>query len=176
MIFLLILSVAIFSYIKFPSYQQQLGHIILNLPVIRYYHHLLTITQFTRYLAITLSAGVPILDAITLSTDHLSAERYQKLRFQLYHDIQLGRSLSSTMADSDLFPHYVVQLVKSGEDSGKLTFMLEKSSRILEDDLLSALHRLSQLLEPLIMIVLGVLIGGIMTGMYLPIFKLGSTL
>lgn len=178
MIFLSLLALisTLVLYKKYTHYKIYLWYRILKLPIVRHYYHLFTITQFTRYLAITLGAGIPILDAITLSGSHLPEQGYHELSFQLCQRIQVGQPLSSGMLDSHFFPPFVIQMVKSGEDSGKLIFMLEKVSHVLEEDLTLAFNRLSQLLEPLIMLVLGVLIGGIMVGMYLPIFQLGSTL
>lgn len=149
---------------------------ILVIPPLNHYSQLLAITRFMRYLALTLDAGVPILDAITLSTCHMTSHRLKSFSIELCHFIQAGHPLHAAIGHSHLFPVFVLQMIKTGEESGKLVFLLNKASDLLEDDLNVQFSQLSQLLEPLIMLILGVLIGGLMTGMYLPIFKLGSTI
>ncbi len=128
---------------------------------------------FARTLAITLSAGIPILEALQFTTGSLIFKKAAKM---LQKDIIAGHPLHYAMAQIPYFPNLCVQMVKIGEESGSLEQMLEKVIELYESDVDHFVSNLGQILEPLIMTVLGVLIGGLVIAMYLPIFKLGTAL
>lgn len=145
-----------------------------RLPLIR--RHLLHIqlARFTRQLAITLGAGIPITHALTLATpangDIQLNTAIKRLRLQVRAGIPLHRAMKSFSCFNPL----LVQMTQTGEEAGQLDTMLLKTADIMDSHIERTLNRFSQLLEPLIMAILGVLIGGLVIGMYLPIFKLGS--
>ncbi len=145
-----------------------------RLPMINKHHRQLMLARFTRHLAITFSAGIPLPDAIQLCI-HGSSSLATQLAY-LQTSIHAGLPLHQAMQSVSCFPAYMVQMIKVGEESGKLDTMLLHLADKMEADMQHTMNQLSQLLEPLIMVTLGVVIGGLVIGMYLPIFKLGSTL
>lgn len=134
------------------------------------------LSRFSRHLALTISAGIPIIQALSIVNVSTSEPYFRHLVLQLQRKINSGLSLYQAMSNEPLFPHLLIQLVKIGEESGQLEAMLSKFADLSEADMSAFLKKLNQLLEPLIMLVLGVLIGGLVIGMYLPVFKLGSTI
>lgn len=150
------------TFLYFPPFQRCLQKIIL--------------ARFTRNLAITFAAGIPINEALKLAA-HTSvntpfSESIQTLRFHL----NSGLPLHLAMEKLHTFPDLMIQMIKIGEESGMLVDMLNKTSDFFEADIDQHINQFNQVLEPLIMLVLGVLIGGLVISMYLPIFRLGSAL
>ena len=136
----------------------------------------LALIRFIRNLALALSAGIPILDALHLSAGIGSHVELATAARQLRAALSAGKNLYQAMETIAVFPVLVRQMVKVGEESGTLDKMLSKTAELLESQLNTRITQLTQLLEPLIMSVLGVLIGGLVIGMYLPVFNLGNTL
>lgn len=134
------------------------------------------LARFSRNLGITFDAGIPIIDALRLVGHTSQHASFHRVVHQVIARINTGIQLHRALATHPIFPPLMIQLIKIGEQSGTLVAMLEKITAFLEADIDQLAARLTQLLEPLIMIVLGALIGGLVVGMYLPIFKLGSTL
>jgi type IV pilus assembly protein PilC len=134
------------------------------------------LAKFARNLAMTFSAGIPITDALKLTTSSNTFKKVIPEITRLNHQIKSGIPLHQAMQPMNQFPDLMIQMVKVGEESGRLGEMLSKIADIFESDIERTLKQLNQLLEPLIMLILGVLIGGLVIGMYLPIFKLGSLL
>jgi type IV pilus assembly protein PilC len=153
------------------SLQGWLLHIPIAGPLTR---HACT-ARWTRTLATLFSAGIPLtdaLEAVQCVTGHLWFQAAtQNIRQQLIQGRALSQALDST---NDLFPDMVVQMCAIGEESGALDHMLEKTAEHYEREVDSTVARLSTLLEPFIMVVLGVLIGGLVMALYLPIFQLGQ--
>jgi len=157
-----------------PVIKQCLKRTLTQLPFIQSSLHKTKLARFARHLALTLTAGIPLTDALLL-TSSLDQDFHPTLR-HLQTKIRSGLQLHRAMETLPCFPLLMIQMIKVGEESGKLEHMLDKLADFFESDIDQLLHQLTQLLEPLIMIVLGVLIGGLVMGMYLPIFKLGSRL
>lgn len=132
------------------------------------------IARYSRTLATTLAAGIPIIDALSSVSGVVGNRVYAKAIEQIKEDVMSGQQLHMSMATTNLFPNMVVQMVAVGEESGSTEEMLEKIAVYFEEDVDTAVDSLQSLLEPLIMVILGVLIGGLVIAMYLPIFKLGS--
>lgn len=132
------------------------------------------IARFTRTLSTTLEAGMPIVDAIKSMAPIMGNSLYSKGIENIADDLISGNALSTAMRNTELFPNMVIQMISVGEASGKLPDMLSKIADYYEDEVNSVVDNLSSLLEPLIMIVLGVVIGTFVIAMYLPIFKIGS--
>jgi type IV pilus assembly protein PilC len=121
----------------------------------------------------TLNAGIPISHALSLTIQPTNDPSFTNIIKRLNSQVRSGVQLHRAMRSSPCFTPLLIQMTKTGEESGQLDAMLFKTADIMENTIERTLNRFSQLLEPLIMIVLGVLIGGLVTGMYLPIFKLG---
>ncbi len=155
--------------------QQSYWQRIATLPLINTYVQKFLLARFARHLAITFAAGIPLLQALALLNDTTYSKEFNKAVLYLHTKVSTGLSLHESMSHG-YFPPLIVQLVKTGETSGLLDTMLNKAAAFLEAEVNQTIERSCQLLEPLIMVVLGVLIGGLVIGMYLPIFNLGNTL
>ncbi len=133
-----------------------------------------SIARWTRTLATMFSAGVPLVEALDsvggASGNYVYAEATKKIQ----SDVSTGVSLTNAMQNTNVFPNMVLQMVAIGEESGSLDAMLGKVADFYEGEVDDAVEALSSLMEPLIMVVLGTLVGGLVVAMYLPIFKLGQ--
>lgn len=132
------------------------------------------VSRYTRTLAITLDAGVPIIEAMKLMENIMGNVLYSKAVIQICKDVASGNQLYISMNNTKLFPSLVVQMISIGETSGALAEMLNKVADYYEEEVNSIVDNLSSLLEPLIMVLLGGIIGTFVVAMYLPIFKLGA--
>jgi type IV pilus assembly protein PilC len=132
------------------------------------------IARYTRTLAITLEAGMPIVEGMKSVVDILGNSLYIRAVQQVSNEVMSGNQLYVSMGATKLFPNMVIQMISIGETSGSLAEMLNKVADYYEEDVNSVVDNLSSLLEPLIMAVLGVIIGSFVIAMYLPIFKIGS--
>ena len=132
------------------------------------------IARWTRTLATMFAAGVPLVESLESVGGAAGNYVYKEGTRVIQGEVSTGTSLTSAMQNTDLFPNMVNQMVAIGEESGSLDSMLGKVADFYEAEVDDAVKALSSLMEPLIMVVLGVLIGGMVVAMYLPIFKLGS--
>jgi type IV pilus assembly protein PilC len=133
-----------------------------------------TIARWTRTLATMFAAGVPLVESLDSVGGASGNAVFQDATKKIQIEVSTGTSLTVAMQNSNLFPNMVTQMVSIGEESGALDQMLGKVADFYEDEVDEAVAGLSSLMEPLIMVILGVLIGGMVVAMYLPIFKLGS--
>ena len=147
---------------------------LLQIPIIGHILENAIIARFTRTLAITFAAGIPLVDALRSVASASGNLVYYEAALRMRDDISAGQSFYAAMKSTQLFPNRVSQMIKIGEESGSLDTMLHKISDFYEQQVDTAVDGLSGLLEPLIMVTLGLLIGGLVIAMYLPIFKLGS--
>jgi type IV pilus assembly protein PilC len=134
------------------------------------------ISRFTRTLAITLDAGMPIVDSMKAMIRIMGNRVYSKGIQQICDDISSGHPLSSSMEQTKLFPNMVIQMVSVGEASGEMGAMLNNIANYYEEEVNIVVDNMMTLLEPAIIVVLGVIIGCFVVAMYLPIFKLGTTI
>jgi type IV pilus assembly protein PilC len=132
------------------------------------------VARFARTLATTLEAGVPMVDSMKPLAQIMGNRVYSKAVLKICDDVISGHQLSESMISTHLFPHVAVQMVSVGEASGKLSEMLHHVADYYEEEVDTIVENLSSLLEPLIMVVIGVIVGSFVIAMYLPIFKLGS--
>jgi type IV pilus assembly protein PilC len=132
------------------------------------------IARFTRTLSTTLDAGMPITEALRSMTGIMGNTVYVEAIKKISDDVTNGHQLNVSMSASNLFPNMVIQMISVGEVSGNLGEMLTKIAEYYEEEVNNIVDNLSSLLEPLIMLVLGVVVGSLVIAMYLPIFKLGS--
>jgi type IV pilus assembly protein PilC len=132
------------------------------------------IARWTRTLATMFAAGVPLVEALDSVGGAAGNALYLEATKKIQNEVSTGTSLTMAMQNSNVFPPLVTQMVAIGEESGALDSMLGKVAQFFEDEVDEAVAALASLMEPLIMVVLGVLIGGMVVAMYLPIFKLGA--
>ncbi len=158
------------------SFRRFLDVLILKLPIVGSILEKAAIARFARTLSTTFSAGVPIdqaLDSVSGATGNLV---FSEAILKIKEDVTTGIQLQVAMRSTGVFPNMVIQMVAIGEEAGALDGMLDKVASIYEEEVDMAVDSLSSLLEPLIMSILGVLVGGLVIAMYLPIFKMGSVI
>lgn len=134
------------------------------------------IARFSRTLATMSAAGVPLVESLESSAGTCGNRVYKNAVLRVRDEIAIGQRLQFAIQESGLFPHMVVQMISIGEESGSLDSMLSKVADFYEEEVDNLVDNLSSLMEPMIMMVLGVLVGGLIVAMYLPIFKLGSAI
>jgi len=153
-----------------------LDRLILRLPVFGMIVHDSVIARFSRTLATTFAAGVPLVDALESTAGAAGNSVYAKAIRRIRDDVTTGSTLYSSTKATGLFPNMLLQMMSIGEESGSLDEMLDKVATHYEEAVDNAVDSLSSLMEPMIMAILGVLVGGLMVAMYLPIFMLGSVI
>ncbi|AWL04522.1 type II secretion system F family protein [Massilia oculi] len=154
--------------------QQVMDRLLLRLPIFGSVIRKATIARWTRTLSTMFAAGVPLVEALDSVGGASGNAVYLEATRKIQNEVSTGTSLTASMQNADVFPNLVIQMVQIGEESGSLDAMLGKVADFFEDEVDEAVAALSSLMEPLIMVILGVLIGGLVVAMYLPIFKLGS--
>lgn len=159
-----------------PTYKESCLHFIRHLPGIKPLRQKSILTHFARNLALTFSAGIPITQAMRLAANATTDARFKQIILRTNRHLDTGMQLHQAMLSTAYFPTLLIHMIKVGEEAGMLDYMLNKAADFYEAELKEITNHLNQLLEPLIMLILGVVIGGLVIGMYLPIFKLGSTL
>ena len=162
------------SYKRSTAMQIALDRTLLRFPVIGPIIRKATVARWTRTLATMFAAGVPLVEALDSVGGAAGNYVYLVATRQIQSDVSTGTSLTVSMQNVGVFPTMVVQMVSIGEESGQLDAMLSKVADFFEQEVDDAVAGLSQLLEPLIMVFLGTVIGGLVVAMYLPIFKLGA--
>ncbi len=158
------------------KFSDKLDRFILAIPVIGTVIQKSIIARFTRTLAITLDAGLPIVDSMRSMVNIMGNRSYSKAVNKVCDDIVTGNQLGVSLESTKLFPNMVVQMISVGEASGALGEMLNNIANYYEEEVDYIADNLSTVLEPLIMVVLGVIMGCFIIAMYLPIFKMGSTI
>lgn len=151
-----------------------LDRLILKIPVIGQIMHNAAIARFSRTLAVTFKAGVPLVEALDSVAGATGNMVYTEAVRRIRDDVAVGYQMNMAMKQTNLFPHMVIQMAAIGEEAGALDAMLFKVAEFYEQEVNNAVDALASLIEPLIMVFLGVLVGGMVIGMYLPIFKLAG--
>jgi type IV pilus assembly protein PilC len=151
-----------------------LDRTFLRLPIFGEVIRKATLARWTRTLSTMFAAGVPLVEALSSVGPASGNHVYKVATQQIQNEVSTGSSLTVAMQNALVFPSMVIQMVSIGEESGQLDAMLGKIADFYEAEVDDAVEALSSLMEPLIMVVLGVLIGGMIIAMYLPIFKLGA--
>jgi len=154
--------------------QQAMDRLLLRLPIFGAVIRKATIARWTRTLSTMFAAGVPLVEALDSVGGASGNFVYLEATRKIQTEVSTGTSLTISMQNVNVFPNMVIQMVQIGEESGSLDAMLGKVADFFEEEVDEAVAALSSLMEPLIMVVLGVLIGGLVIAMYMPIFKLGS--
>jgi type IV pilus assembly protein PilC len=153
-----------------------LDRVMLRLPVMGNILRQSAIARFARTLGVTFKAGVPLVEAMEAVAGATGSIVYGDAVRQMREDVAVGHQLQLSMRQTGLFPNMVVQMTAIGEESGALDHMLFKVAEFYEEEVNNAVDTLSTLLEPLIMVILGGLVGGMVVSLYLPIFKLAGTM
>lgn len=159
-----------------PDFAYRIDRYLLKLPIVGIILQKAAIARFSRTLSITFAAGLPLVDALKSVSGATGNIVYSKATDKIREEVSNGQQMQTAMETTHLFPNMVVQMIAIGEESGALEQMLAKIADFYEEEVDSAVDSLSSLLEPLIMSILGVLVGGLVIAMYLPIFKLGSVI
>ena len=179
-VILLMIIGAIFLFreakLRSVQFAEFLDRLILRAPVFGGIVHDAVIARFSRTLATTFAAGVPLVDALESTAGAAGNSVYAKAIRQIKDDVTTGSTLYSSTKATGLFPNMLLQMMSIGEESGALDEMLDKVANHYEEAVDNAVDSLSSLMEPMIMAILGVLVGGLMIAMYLPIFMLGSVI
>ena len=179
-IFLLGVMAAGWSYsqamLRSKKFRDRVDALSLKLPIIGGIVHDSVVARFARTLSTTFAAGVPLVEALESTAGAAGNAIYTKGIYQIRDDVTAGTSLYQSIRATGLFPTMLLQMTSIGEESGSLDEMLGKVADQYETMVDDAVDNLSSLMEPLIMSILGVLIGGLMIAMYLPIFMLGSVI
>lgn len=164
-----------YSYKRSMKMQHTMDRLLLRAPIIGEIVRKATIARFTRTLATMFAAGVPLVEALDSVAGASGNRVYFEATMDIKAEVTTGTQLQAAMASTQLFPNMVVQMIAIGEESGELDTMLNKVADIYEGEVDDAVNGLSSLLEPIIMAFLGIVIGGLVVAMYLPIFKLAAT-
>lgn len=172
------LVAAISAFIYFKKRSRALQHFMdrvsLRVPIIGPILEKSAIARFARTLSTTFAAGVPLVEALESVAGATGNILFEQGVMQMRDEVATGQRLQRAMENTDLFPNMVVQMVAVGEESGSLDEMSAKVADFYEEEVDNAVDSMSSLLEPLIMAILGVLVGGLVIAMYLPIFKMGA--
>lgn len=158
------------------KFNQWLDHMVLKLPVVGEIITKAAIARYARTLSTMFAAGVPLVEALESVSGATGNIVYADAVLRMRDQVATGQQLQLSMTQTGLFPNMVVQMVAIGEESGSLDAMLAKVADFYEREVDDAVDGLSSLLEPLIMAILGVLVGGMVVAMYLPIFKMGQAI
>lgn len=154
--------------------QKAMDRLLLRVPVFGDLVNKSCIARWTRTLSTMFAAGVPLVEALDSVGGASGNAVFQEATEQIQKDVSTGAALTTSMQTTGVFPTMVIQMCAIGEESGSLDHMLGKAAEFYEDEVDEAVKGLSSLMEPFIIVILGVMIGGIVVSMYLPIFKLGQ--
>ncbi|MFM2054030.1 MAG: hypothetical protein RL456_2067 [Pseudomonadota bacterium] len=162
------------SWRRSPKMQMMMDRLLLKVPVFGDLVHKATVARWTRTLSTMFAAGVPLVEALDSVGGASGNAVFAQATEQIQRDVATGAALTSSMQSTGIFPNMVLQMASIGEESGSLDQMLGKVADFYEQEVDEAVKGLSSLMEPVIIVILGSIIGGIVVAMYLPIFKLGQ--
>jgi type IV pilus assembly protein PilC len=166
--------IAIRFYYQTENGRMNIDRLLLRLPVVGDLLRKVAVARFSQNMAILLSSGVPILDGLAITARTAGNRVIEKAIMESRVSISQGRTVAEPLRESKIFPPMVCQMVAVGEHTGGLDNMLRKVAELYEDEVDDAVANLTALMEPMIMVILGVILGGLVISMYLPIFQLGS--
>jgi type IV pilus assembly protein PilC len=163
-----------YSYKRSTKLQFTMDRILIRLPIFGVIFRKSALARFSRTLSIIFGAGVPLVDGMNTVGAATGNRVFQKGVAEVKNGISTGRSLEFSMAETKLFPNMMIQMVASGEESGELEVMLDKVAEFYEREVDDAVDAMASLIEPLMIVFLGGIIGTMVLAMYLPIFKMAS--
>jgi type IV pilus assembly protein PilC len=178
-ILIVIPALILFFYLFKKYYQTQSGksvidRVLLKLPVFGLLLRKIAVARFSRTLGTLVSSGVPILDGLTIVSRTAGNKTIETAILNARASIREGETIAEPLGRSNIFPPMVIQMISVGESTGALDSMLSKIAEFYEEEVDVAVSNLTSLLEPLLMCFLGVVIGGVVIAMYLPIFNMAS--
>ncbi|MGY2462188.1 type II secretion system F family protein [Vreelandella sulfidaeris] len=159
-----------------PNIAYRMHALLLRLPVIGDIMHKSAIARFSRTLATTFASGVPLVEGLDTAAGATGNKVYERAVVQTRQDVATGQQLHFAMRMTNRFPPLAIQMVSIGEEAGSLDAMLNRVADYYEEEVDNKVDALTSLMEPIIIVVLGVLVGGVVVSMYLPIFDLGAAL
>lgn len=164
------------SYIKTPQGRAFWDDKRIKLPVFGHIAHKIVLARFTRTLASLIRSGVPILEVLNIVANTSGHVGMEKAIRQASVDIERGDGISSALGKHPIFPTMIIRMLTAGEQTGKIDQMLERVSDFLDEEIETILAGLTSLIEPLLIVVLGVVVGGLVIAMFMPIFKMSEIL
>jgi type IV pilus assembly protein PilC len=170
------IGIALRQFYKTEGGQLTMDRMFLELPVFGDLIRKSSVARFTRTLSTLVSSGVPILDALLITAKTAGNKVVERAVLATRVSISEGNSISDPLTQSKVFPPMVCQMISVGESTGSLDAMLTKIAEFYEDEVDQIVNNLTTLMEPIVILVLGVIIGGLVISMYLPIFQLGSVI
>ncbi|MAK32205.1 type II secretion system F family protein [Acinetobacter sp.] len=177
-ILILVIGAAIAGFLearkRSKRFRDQLDRLVLRLPIVGDLVYKAIIARYSRTLATAFAAGVPLIDALASTAGATNNTVYEQAVLKIREDVSTGQQLNFAMRVSNRFPTMAIQMVAIGEESGALDEMLDKVANYYESEVDHAVDGLTSMMEPLIMAILGILVGGLVIAMYLPIFQMGS--
>ncbi|WP_350432001.1 type II secretion system F family protein [Shewanella sp. H8] len=159
---------------KSQAFRDSVDVAILKIPLVGDILHKAAMARFARTLSTTFAAGVPLIDGLESAAGASGNYVYRKALLKVRQEVMSGMQMNVAMRTTGLFPDMLIQMVMIGEESGGLDDMLNKVADIYEMQVDDAVDGLSSLIEPIMMVVIGTLVGGLIVGMYLPIFQMGN--
>jgi type IV pilus assembly protein PilC len=165
---------AVKFYYKTPKGHMKIDALLLRLPVMGDLLRKVAVARFSQNMALLLSSGVPILDGLAITGKTAGNKVVEKAIMESRLSISKGNTVAEPLRESKIFPPLVCQMVAVGESTGGLDGMLRKVAELYEEEVDDAVNNLTAMMEPAIMVVLGVILGGLVVAMYLPIFQMGS--
>jgi type IV pilus assembly protein PilC len=163
-----------FYFIKTPAGREFWDRNRIRLPIFGGIAHKICLARFTRTLASLIRSGVPILEVLQIVSQTVGNVVMEKAIRVSASDIERGQSISSALSKHPIFPSMVIRMITAGEQTGKIDNMLERISDFLDEEIETVLSGLTSMIEPILIVFLGVVIGGMVVCMFLPIFKLGE--
>src|SRR5210317_1176450 len=176
----IMIGAAVYAFLYFKKRSRQMRHFLdrtaLKTPIIGPILQKASIARYARTLSTMFAAGVPLVEALESVAGATGNIVYEEAVMRMKDEVSTGLRLQQAMENTDMFPNMVIQMIAVGEESGSLDEMSAKVADFYEEDVDNAVDNLSSLLEPMIMAILGVLVGCLVVAMYLPIFKMGSVI
>lgn len=180
LLYLIVIGLAVGSVLflkkRSPAFAHRLDRLSLKIPIIGEVFRKSAIARFCRTLAITFKAGVPLVDALKIVGGATGNQVYNEAALRIREDVAVGHSLKLAMDQQKVFPHMVTQMTAIGEEAGSLDEMLIRVAETYEEEVNNTVDALSSLIEPIIIVFIGVVVGGMVVAMYLPIFKMAAVI
>lgn len=176
--FLLTLGALVYGFMeakkRSKKFREFLDRTVLKLPIFGDLIYKSIVARFSRTLATTFAAGVPLIDALESTAGATNNVVFERAVMDIRENVASGQQLQFAMRQTKLFPSMAIQMVAIGEESGALDSMLDKVATYFESEVDNAVDGLTSMMEPIIMVILGVLVGGLVIAMYMPIFQIGN--
>ncbi|GAB4184319.1 MAG: type II secretion system F family protein [Wenzhouxiangellaceae bacterium] len=178
MIYLVVIVGAIIAFVQAKKRSRSFAHfldrLILRLPILGEVIRKAALARFARTLSITFAAGVPLVDALKTVAGATGNIVFEDAVNQIRENVASGHQLQLAMAQTNVFPPMIIQMTAIGEEAGSLDAMLLKSAEFYEEEVNNTVDALSSLLEPIVIVIIGGMVGGMVVAMYLPIFKMAA--